>query len=938
MIKLRHIFRMNAAKLPPSVPQNVTPPTIVGEPEVGETLFVGTGSWNDSVDPASKKFFLGVEFGASTDGLNGDTGFQQGQYEERIYEEGSFSLTFPNAPGPDGASHLERFLILATPKRLSDASTLLELYRPGDEWIEIWDENDLLYVGTPLTPVPGRQSITISGQDPTYLLKKTREFWGVFWNHAPRDVWEHYTSVWTAVIADDFSEAAFGGSANSGQTADNRWVYVNALDGPSTTVRIEGSGRIKADPDYAIQVGIKGSNPYDSWRVETEFTRSALGSGEYIRVGLWDVDVNAPQIYIEFKEKGTFVICWDEVLDVGSTFGGYVRVNTKIPTDPPGPFQVVVEGRERWIYFWVNQTLYGVLAMPFGPYNCVPFVSISSDSAFVDCRNLMLRRTQPYLMNGDLHGDYHINGVLPTGGLNARYFNDIQLTDITGGGAVDHGSYGLRVFNPAQVSQIAARQDGPLNFTSDDGQWWPDGTTSGKWWSVRWTGSIKLDLNSGDVLLRYTTMQEGARVWVGKTRFPEAYLDSWLRLPFSPDSGPAPGQLSDGTPKVGGSLKDHIGPDDDGNYHDAWYPILIEYGQRNIAGTAFKLEWSFNGGSSWEVVPAEKLSPYGIFYDQVRLDSHSEVLKTLADTFNLQARVDPRPLEHDAFPGEFVPRNRVGRDTNKVMDSNLALDYSTNINAETVADSILADGSGIADSSQTSQLTLEALLFDGLESRMMIMSEYESFGDVAHTELLGQRINSLLALRSSPWEEVNAAPKGGQEHEFIDAFPMTGDLDEFFWRPGDGVRISLPEIGVLDGSPRQIMGVTRNFVPEGLQAAIVSFRQRPRNLSEFMRLIQRRIANKGRNYQGQIVRTTGTAGSLSSPTIIPLPADLADIQAVEITVLTTPDDPMYVYVNGVKTNFPQIIYPGTYDITPYVARYNDGQNDTTTMQVELKAT
>lgn len=934
MIKLRHIWRLNAAKLPPLAPQNSSPPAITGTPTLGSTLSVDTGSWIDTLTPPAQKSFLGVLFGASTDGLNGDTGFQSGQYEERIYDEGSFTILFPNAPGPDGASHLDRFLILATPKRFSDAVDALDLYRPGDEWIEIWDENELLFVGIPVTPTPSRQSIAISGMDPTYLLKKTREFWGVYWNHAPRDVWEHYTSVWTPIIADDFQIPAFGGNANSGETADNRWMYTSALDGPATTARIQGTGRIKADPAYAFPVGIHSDGRDDAWRVETEFVRSKLGDGEYVRVGLWDVEANIPQIYIEFKEKSSFMVCYDEPLQ------DYIRVNAKIPTDPPGPFQVVVEGRERWIYFWVNQTLWGVLAMPWGPYNCVPYVAVSSNSAHADFRNIICRRTQPYLMNGDLHGDYHLAGPLPSGGLNARYYNDIQLTDDVGEShALDTGTYGLRVFNPAQTALIGTREDGPLDFDSDDGQWWPDGTSHGLWWSVRWTGSVKLNLESSDTLLRYTTKQEGARVWVAKTKFTDAYLDSWLKLPYSPDAGPAGGQLSDGTPKTGGSLRAHIGPDDDGNHHDAWYPILIEYGQRYVPGTAFKLEYSEDGGNNWNVVPPERLSRFGIFYDQVRLDSHGEVLKTLADTFALQARVEPRPMEHAAFPGEFVPRNRVGRNTNKVIDSHEALDYSTSISADTVADTILADGSGIADSTQTTQLTLEAVQYDGLEFRMMIMSEYETFGDVAASELLDQRINSLLALRSSPWEEVNAAPRGGQKHEYIDAFPMSGDLAEFFWRPGDGVRITLPEIGVMDGSPRQILGVQRNFVPEGLQAAVVSFRQRPRNLREFMRQIQRRIANKGRNYQGQIIRTTGTAGTLQDPSIVPLPADLSDISKVEITVVTTPDNPLFLYVNDGKTNFPAITQAGTYDITPYVARWVDAQgNETPTMHIQLKET
>ena len=88
---------------------------------------------------------------------------------------------------------------------------------------------------------------------------------------------------------------------------------------------------------------------------------------------------------------------------------------------------------------------------------------------------------------------------------------------------------------------------------------------------------------------------------------------------------------------------------------------------------------------------------------------------------------------------------------------------------------------------------------------------------MTYLALLAQRAASQLALQEDPWQNLAGDPRGTDR--LADTFPISAVLSEFHWRPGDGVRFSLPDIGVVDSMPRQITQVTRTFGPTGRTAS-----------------------------------------------------------------------------------------------------------------------
>lgn len=875
--------------------------------------------------------WLGVWYEPNVLGVNDpDTGWQDGSYETRVYEEGAFTLVFPNKVASDGVAHQARFLI----------SEQGELYKTADEWVEIYDNNgaDLLYVGTPVqVPTLDRAKLQLRGSDAYYTLKKVREYYAGYWNHAPRDVWEHYTGVWAADAASDFA----GGAVPAG------WAHSHTAASPvPSNVRIAPGapateGVIEATPAQ-WEIGLNGSAPYEYWQIKVQFTRNRFGSettppygdNASVRVGVRDMAGPTDLLWLGLQERASYIKGPDDTPGAP----GPAVLNVHFQTDPPGPYEVIVEGRERWVYFFVNQALVGVFPMPEGPYTVAPFVSVvtgdSTSTQYVDVANLLLRRCKPALMaDPAAKGDYRLPGAPPPGGLHGRYYNDDDIHQAQ--------NYAQQVFSPEREEHglYSERLDKVLDFTAAAGyttspraKWQPPGTPSDKWWSVRWVGSIYLELGQADYVLQYDTLQEGARLWVGKTRRGEEYLDNWL--------------FNLGTTQTGGGIRAHLGHESDGAYHDGWYPILIEYGQRGTPGAEFVLRYS-RGGGGFTTVPASMLSPWGIYHDQIRGDSHYEVLRTLAQAYGYQMATEPRKLEDVGFPGVLAPKVRVGRDTDKVLhasDFNIE-EYSTAIDADGVADAVLGDGTGLADDSQGGQLTAEMIDYATATRGPFLRTEYESLGDIGFAPLLQQRLASILALRSSPWEEVAAKPTG--ERELRDTFPLTGNLAMLNWQAGDGVRLDLPAIGVEDTTPRQLLGVTRPIRPIALGAPALSFRQRPRSLREFYRVIQRRTLTKQRRYQGQYVHHSGslakqgTLAGIDEVTRATLPRNLAKVVDGTLVVMAKPDEtPYYIWINGQPTTLPPVLAPGRYDVSSYIGRYYDADLDSEApyMAVELRTT
>jgi hypothetical protein len=83
------------------------------------------------------------------------------------------------------------------------------------------------------------------------------------------------------------------------------------------------------------------------------------------------------------------------------------------------------------------------------------------------------------------------------------------------------------------------------------------------------------------------------------------------------------------------------------------------------------------------------------------------------------------------------------------------------------------------------------------------------------------------------------------------------------WRPGDGVRVKIPEITVDDQTPRQILQVSRTFTGTGRTATSVGFRQRPRNPVETIRQMMRAVNYPNRIRKQQLVTLVSNPYSAS---------------------------------------------------------------------------
>lgn len=847
----------------------------------------------------------GDTFIASTTGLNDNKGWQWGSFETKVYDEGKVELIFPNAYGSDAVAHMERFGVTSVDGRGG--------YRPGLQWVEIYNGADLLYVGTFTGANISRDTLTVRGYDAQWILRKQREYYSGYWFHAPRDVWEHYTSVWRFTFAADMT-TSLGQSKVSG-----------GFDMGSFR-RVETSGTILGGG--GIEIGLNSSNPYEAWQARMTFTRSRFGEedtppfGNGAFAGAGVAVGGTPYLWVELRERETFLNGPSDV--PGATEDFHVPANTQ---GDPGVYEVIVEGRERWVYFLVNQSLIGVLPMPNGPATVVPFVSVDpgGGNAFtkrVDLTNMTFRRTVPFLMKG-AKGHYHLPGEPPSGGLWGRYVDDSQIQE--------DGNFGALQFSPLRNEEHrdmwAARLDRRLNFTTAAGyttepvpKWQPrNGPTDGLWWSVRWTGSIYLPLADTDCQIQYDTQEEGARLWVGKTRRGEEALDNWL--------------FGLGTTQTLSSVRSHLGPDDNGQYHNGWYPILIEYGQRGTPGAEFVLRYDVGGGMV--VVPETALSPYGMFCDQIRADSHYEAIKTIQEGFGYQSAIVPQAWGSGSFPGQLAPYVSVGRSSDKVLAPADLEEYSTEINAEDVSDMVMGDAAGLAAEDANAALTAEVIDYETIEDAYAVMTQFETIGDISFLPLLNQRLQTLMALHGTPWEDVSAAPAG--KRELTDTFPLTGDIAKLDWRGGDALRLNLPGIGVVDEDPRQILSATRTIYQVGLGPIAVSFRQRPRDWKDFLRQIQRRVTRKQRTYQGQKVTTSGSYTTPTDTELItwmPLPHNLSTVSEMWLNVLEIPTSTKYIWVNDNPTELPPVTTAGRFDVTAYV----DSYNDLPVMKVELKDT
>lgn len=879
-IRLRHIVR-------------------VGLPVTPDPLEMGVSGTDIEV--------LGSDFRASSGGLNGDRGFATGEYERRMWEEGDFRLRLANGPGDDGKLHRERFAL--TSLDLPDA-------RAGDEWIEIYDGDPgrLAFVACPLDFELRRGTLELQGSDALWTLKKAHEFEAGFWCNAPRDVFEHYTRVWKARFADDFSTftKVYDNDSTVDTHPDGRSQYVRVgTSGMPAGVANPPVGRVRLCTNAAlgmaewwtvetVDIGEGSADDNAAWRVEFRIWRSAFGTGTTVSMGLADVAEASGGLLL----VAVFQMSESDTSHISHGMPGFDRdgVNTK----KPGPFYVVIERRDRWVYFYLDGKLTAVAAAPEVLRPCNAYVRLdagaaaSEADAWVDIDSVVFRVAEPYLMRDTDKGDYHLGtsaADLPHGGLQAIYYDDHDLMAMT---ATQRPFHMLTPVKPPYKRKL----EDTINFTAV--QWQPVGPSGGNRWSVRFIGSIYLDLVANDIALGLnSSTAKRKRLWVGKTRQFEQVIDTW-------------GTAASGRQSSGG-LRAHLGT------VTGWYPIVVEYSTDTGLST-FLLEQDVNVDGTWAVVPETQLSPFGVHLGHVRGESHADQLAAIAESFGLQYRCEPRQLESGFFPGHIPPKVRVGRDTEKIIDKIEADDYGKTGSIREVADTIFADGAGIADEDSGAQLTVEAIDYPLIEDRLFVQTEYDQTPEIDYEPLMARRLDVLLALRQNVWEEVGAVPKGAAE--LLDRFPLVDDHELFTWEPGDGVRLMIPEVGIMDANPRQILGVRRTFRPDGMLRPIVSFRPRPRGFLTLLRSLKLGAIRNKRTYQSQLVIVNSTQGAHNDPnypsTVARMPWPVGGrIVKAWFVLLNLAGGTWNIEVPNGVTVITGITEAGRYDITPWAYQAAD---------------
>ena len=878
-------------------------------------------------------------------GVNGRRGWISGEYERRLNEEGTFSLRFPNAAGEDGMLHRERFEIVTKGRRQwSAGQTIMTVgggtYRPGDEWFEIYRtsqgmDGELLFVGTPDRAQLSLSTIEVSGYDGMWLLKKQRDTAASWWRNAPRDVIHHYTQVWEYLDADSFgidnaAETRFTWSTGASNTADGHYSYERAENGSASGAGFQSSVRLRPNA-IGPTAYVRGRNslpfgadnsPEIHWRVEAtilapflrntdrEIAELSLQTGTNFYMCQLMVG-RKTQNLIDSGLKAFFQV-YDPSDGSFRMFDWDREANAKLPP-PPGPYDLAIEGRGRWLWFYANGEVVGVVSMPADAFTVFPHIMYLTNDVANYCHvdSFRVKRTRQFLQPaGQANwGSYLVPGLLPTGGLIGEYYTTHEFTTEKD-----------RFFSRSQQAltpvrePYARRRDSVVDVSEAAAQYSPGNVPSGtqlntagtkaQYFAVRWTGAVYLDLAASEYWLR---LQRGSvkevKWWVGRTVGDTDRLTGNANLTMRTRFGNISG----------------------------WYPIVIE-GQVDVETPwAFKLEWSTNG-STFTTVPSSGLSPIGTFNHQARFDSHYDGLIGAARDYALQFTVEPRQLESGQFPGLLVPRPRVGRDTEKVITSEEGTGISQEITTDEVADILIADAQGLADPTGASQITAEAVDYGEIRGsvqnvpvlggHLLTAQEYDSVADVASREQLRIRLDSLLALRGSAFEQVSATPAG--KRELLDSFPLSGALSEFAWQPGDGVRLQLPEILVDDRSPRQILGVKWQILPDGIPRPAVSFRQRPRNLADALRRLRRETMNQIRNWQTQFVGVTGSPGGNGSGnpdlyTRALLPVNVTDVVRAEFVIHYKSDLTVWdIEINDVKRL--SISRTGRYDVTPWVDR------------------
>jgi hypothetical protein len=829
--------------------------------------------------------------------LGGREGWQSGSVVFALSDDGEGTFRFPNAAGADGRLHRRRFALLTN-----------SAYRIGEEWLEVYRDNDeLVAVITPRSYSLSKAELVIKGPDVAGVLGRFRAGDADDWlGAAPRDVFEHYTRA--EVLAWGSDLLGLTGIPASGGVGGASGVTPEGVEyslGPNATASAGPNGETVLVSPTAAGAGL-GRNGIpivaaDCWTVEARYRVTVDPEPDAILTLNVNADNNNTGLYLQVTVAlATGDVTLTGFSAPGPNIGGSdAEVNRRHGLVPVGTHSIRVIAFYDRVLVFVDGELGAELRRPAplrAPTRALAYVA--NATGVIEAVNV--RSLAPFALRGADKGDLRLPGNPPPVGLRARLYSHPII-------AARYATTSSRAKRlPARVGDepTLERLDPTVAFTVG-GAIAP--TLAGNLAAIVWTGAIYLDLAASDRRLQLTSNGRH-RLYVGKCRpsLDEA-IDNWLST----------------TTTATAPLRSLLGS------QAGWYPIRIEAFGTASALTVLLEDGAADAGgvvASYATVPQSRLSPIGTFDELVRLESHREMIGRIAQDFGYQWRVDPRQLESGEFPGQIIPRVRVGADYDLRVTVDRAVDVVVEGDAGDAVDRLVADAAGIADPKGSGQLNAELIDLDNARAHAFMHADYESLSEISEAPMLATRIGSLLALRSGVNENVGARPDG--QRDLLDTFPLTGASSRMDWRPGDGVLLDLDDVDVRDTGPRQLTRIEWPIVPAGYGRPVVGFRQRPRDPAAVLRRALRVAINGQRNYQGTLVAVTGSHGgqngvgaaadgAVDGYSRILFPVDPSAIAAAFLHVQFIAGT-WTIAINGTTTGL-TINAPGPYDVTRWIA-------------------
>jgi hypothetical protein len=780
--------------------------------------------------------------------------FHEGSYTLRLLDSGEFTLTFPNRDASDGQPWRSRFSA-----------------RGHTEYLEISREGEIETIGCILKVTRDRQKIMVTGYDGVFLLRKAyeQEWTGVI---APRDMIERYSTLWVRSLFTEFP---------AGTTPTGQGVSTNAIHtGTGTaTVATGTNGGLLAKFSGTNRTTNRGFVAFSNKNLFTVATNEAwkvvLPFNVLKSVGGWTLNVKLSAasgnnaLEADFTTNGLSGVASYFRTGGGTTFG-YI---TPEKTPAVGFHTLTMECDGRWVFYYIDGELLAVRpAEVVGTGEVELAVVLETEEAITTEAEVLFTRfgfaqRQPFLMRGSEKGDYVLPGTAatyPVGGLHGRY--------VVQGATTGTGNWWDIVLAPDP------RRAGFPEFIQDQqpeltGSQQPAGVPE-TYWAARWFGAIYLPLSKGNLTVTVGVgTNAGCRLWIGKTQYGQQLVDQWAvnaSQNFSATVNAA---------SLGGA--------------DGWYPIILEF-FRSSPDTSGTCSLKFSPAATYtdpggkaitttaeQIVPSTSLSPLGCVDARVQGSSHFDLVTETARNYGYQLRAEARQLESGEFPCAIIPKARVGIETDEIIETD-DRDQRSGMNGWSVTEdatdsvsSLKAFGSGIADG-KGSQIAFEAISAQEVTQDLFDLQGWVNAGDIAFPALLAARAEAERELRSGVWQNIEGEPTA--RDRLADTFPLTGVLNQFRWRPGDGARLWLPEGSVRDTATRQLLQVTRNFNSEGRSSTAVGFRARPKDPTAALRSALREATRSPRAYQRNYTSRMGTfiqtiplgIGAVSSPSMCTL--------------------------------------------------------------------